>query len=109
MHRLVKWADVLTNNFRPGVLERWGYGYEEMRKVNPHLIYASNSGECVVRLPTAPPCACRSSSLSQLSPPLSACSTSSFLLFFCTQASARLASGRRMGATTSSRRRTAGR
>lgn len=44
MHRLVKWADVLTNNFRPGVLERWGFGYEEMREVNPRLIYASNSG-----------------------------------------------------------------
>jgi formyl-CoA transferase len=44
MHRLAKWADVLAENFRPGVLSAWGYGYEVLRKVNPALVYASNSG-----------------------------------------------------------------
>jgi crotonobetainyl-CoA:carnitine CoA-transferase CaiB-like acyl-CoA transferase len=44
VHRLVAEADVLTENFRPGFLDRLGYGYEELRKVNERLIYATNSG-----------------------------------------------------------------
>ena len=42
--RLAKWADVLVENFRPGVMERLGLGYEELKKINPGLIYAAISG-----------------------------------------------------------------
>lgn len=42
--KLVAKADVLTENFRPGVLERLGLGYEELKAINPGLIYASISG-----------------------------------------------------------------
>lgn len=41
---LIKQADVIVQNFRPGVIERLGFGYEEVRKVNPRIIYASASG-----------------------------------------------------------------
>lgn len=44
MERLVRWADIMMENFRPGVLERLGYGYEDVKKWNPTIIYASNSG-----------------------------------------------------------------
>lgn len=37
-------ADVLVENFRPGVMERLGLGYEALHKVHPRLIYASISG-----------------------------------------------------------------
>ncbi len=37
-------ADAMIENFRPGTMERLGFGYEDMRKVNPGLIYASISG-----------------------------------------------------------------
>lgn len=42
--RLVESADVLVQNFRPGVMERLGLGWETVSKVNPRLIYASASG-----------------------------------------------------------------
>jgi CoA:oxalate CoA-transferase len=41
---LVGRADVLTENFRPGTLDRLGLGYERLREVNPRLIYAAVSG-----------------------------------------------------------------
>lgn len=41
---LIKKADVIIQNFRPGVIERLGFGYEEVKKVNPRIIYASASG-----------------------------------------------------------------
>jgi crotonobetainyl-CoA:carnitine CoA-transferase CaiB-like acyl-CoA transferase len=41
---LVKTADVMIENFRPGVAERIGIGYETMAKLNPSLIYCSISG-----------------------------------------------------------------
>ncbi|MDP2328099.1 MAG: CaiB/BaiF CoA-transferase family protein [Dehalococcoidia bacterium] len=44
IHRLVRQADVLTENFSPGTMERLGFGYEALREVNPRLIYASTSG-----------------------------------------------------------------
>lgn len=44
IRRLVKWADVLVENFRPGVMERLGLGYEQLIKINPRLIYAAVSG-----------------------------------------------------------------
>ena len=42
--RLVEKADVLVQNFRPGVMERLGLGWDEVSKANPRLIYASASG-----------------------------------------------------------------
>jgi len=36
-------CDVITNNFRPGVMERWGLGYEDVSKLNPRVIYLSMS------------------------------------------------------------------
>lgn len=41
---LIKRADVIVQNFRPGVIERLGFGYEEVKRVNPRIIYASASG-----------------------------------------------------------------
>jgi len=42
--RLVAGADVLVQNFRPGVMGRLGLGYEEASALNPRLIYVSASG-----------------------------------------------------------------
>lgn len=43
-HKLVAAADVVVENFRPGVLERLGLGYEAVRRERPDIIYASASG-----------------------------------------------------------------
>ncbi len=37
-------ADILLENFRPGVMERLGLGYEDMKVLNPKLVYCSSSG-----------------------------------------------------------------
>jgi crotonobetainyl-CoA:carnitine CoA-transferase CaiB-like acyl-CoA transferase len=42
--RMVKEADVLTENYRRGTLERLGLGYETLKEINPGLIYCSVSG-----------------------------------------------------------------
>ncbi len=42
--RLVKDADVVVQNFRPGVIDRLGFGYEAMKAIKPNLIYCSVSG-----------------------------------------------------------------
>jgi crotonobetainyl-CoA:carnitine CoA-transferase CaiB-like acyl-CoA transferase len=42
--QLVEKADVLTHNFRPGVMEKSGLGYEEVKAINPKIIYAEISG-----------------------------------------------------------------
>jgi crotonobetainyl-CoA:carnitine CoA-transferase CaiB-like acyl-CoA transferase len=44
LHRLVARADIFGQNFRPGAAEKNGFGYEELRKVNPKLVYVSISG-----------------------------------------------------------------
>ena len=41
---MVRRADVLTENFRPGAMDRLGFSYEELSKINPRLIYASSTG-----------------------------------------------------------------
>jgi CoA:oxalate CoA-transferase len=41
---LAKKSDVLVENFRPGVMDRLGLGYETIRKANPRIIYAACSG-----------------------------------------------------------------
>lgn len=41
---LVKTADVLIENYRPGTFERWGLGYEELAKINPGLVMVRVSG-----------------------------------------------------------------
>lgn len=42
--KLIEQHDVLIENFRPGTLEKWGLGYEELKKVNPKLIMTRISG-----------------------------------------------------------------
>ncbi|HEY5754312.1 MAG TPA: CoA transferase, partial [Steroidobacter sp.] len=42
--RLVKNADVLVENFRPGVMERLGLGYKALASINPKLVYCAISG-----------------------------------------------------------------
>lgn len=42
--RLVAKADVLVENFRPGVMARLGYGWEDLRTTNPKLVYCAISG-----------------------------------------------------------------
>ncbi len=44
MLRLVTWADVLVENFRPGVMERWGLGWDDLHDVNPRLVLVRVSG-----------------------------------------------------------------
>lgn len=41
---MIKEADVLAENFRPGTMDKLGLSYEELAKINPRLIYASSSG-----------------------------------------------------------------
>ncbi|MFC7393255.1 CaiB/BaiF CoA transferase family protein [Scopulibacillus cellulosilyticus] len=42
--QLVSKVDILIENFRPGTLEKWGAGYEELKKVNPNLVMIRVSG-----------------------------------------------------------------
>jgi CoA:oxalate CoA-transferase len=44
LRKLVRRADVLVENFRPGTMERLGLGYEVLKKENPRLIYTAISG-----------------------------------------------------------------
>ena len=42
--RLVETADVVVNNFRPGVMERLGFGYDDLGRINPRIVYAFGTG-----------------------------------------------------------------
>jgi len=44
LQRLVRTAHVLVENFRPGVMDRLGVGYEQLRQHNPSLVYCAISG-----------------------------------------------------------------
>lgn len=44
LFELIKSADVMIQNFRPGVIERQGFGYEDIKAINPSIIYGSISG-----------------------------------------------------------------
>lgn len=44
LHKLIKDSDVLIENYRPGLLKKMGFGYEELKKINPRLIMVSISG-----------------------------------------------------------------
>jgi crotonobetainyl-CoA:carnitine CoA-transferase CaiB-like acyl-CoA transferase len=44
VYRIGARADVVVQNFRPGVLAKLGFGYEDFRKINPRIIYCSGSG-----------------------------------------------------------------
>ena len=39
--RLIEWSDVVTENFRPGVMKRWGLDYETLSCAHPDLIYVT--------------------------------------------------------------------
>ena len=42
--KILSKADILVENFKPGTLEKWGYGWKDVNKKYPKLIYASASG-----------------------------------------------------------------
>ena len=44
IYELVKGADLVTENFRPGVLDKLGLGYEDLREINPSIVYVAGSG-----------------------------------------------------------------
>jgi crotonobetainyl-CoA:carnitine CoA-transferase CaiB-like acyl-CoA transferase len=44
LHKLVARADIFGQNFRPGAAEKNGFGYDDLKKVNPRLVYMSISG-----------------------------------------------------------------
>lgn len=41
---MAKTADIVVQNFRPGVMDKLGYGYDDFKAVNPGIIYCSGSG-----------------------------------------------------------------
>ena len=44
VYEMVKHCDVVVDNFRAGVMDRLGFGYEDLRKINPRIICASGTG-----------------------------------------------------------------
>lgn len=44
MRTIIADADVVVSNFRAGVMERMGFGYDELKELNPRLIWASGTG-----------------------------------------------------------------
>ncbi|MDR7869209.1 MAG: CoA transferase, partial [Sporomusaceae bacterium] len=41
---MVKKADIVLENYRPGTMEKFGLGYDELKKINPQIIYGACSG-----------------------------------------------------------------
>lgn len=41
--KLIEWADIVTESFSPGTMEKWGMGYEDVKKIRPDIIYFSSS------------------------------------------------------------------
>lgn len=44
VRRLIEGADVVLQNFRPGVMERLGFGYDAVKAINPKIVYGSVTG-----------------------------------------------------------------
>lgn len=44
VRRLIDKVDVVVENFKPGTMEKWGLGYEDLKKINPRIIMARVSG-----------------------------------------------------------------
>jgi len=44
IYNMTKDCDVVIQNFRPGVMDKLGYGYEDLKKINPKIIYCNGSG-----------------------------------------------------------------
>ena len=44
LYKIAEKADIVLHNFRPGVMERLGYGYADFKAVNPRIIYCAASG-----------------------------------------------------------------
>jgi benzylsuccinate CoA-transferase BbsF subunit len=42
--KLVAWCDVFMENYTPGVIEKWGFAYEELKKIKPDIIMLRQSG-----------------------------------------------------------------
>ena len=53
LKRLISGADIVVENFRPGVLERWGLSFEEMQEINPRVCPRSLNGSSDQLDPTA--------------------------------------------------------
>jgi len=43
--KLIEWADIVTDSFIPGTMDKLGLGYEEAKKINPNIIYYSTSSQ----------------------------------------------------------------
>ncbi|MDD5402747.1 MAG: CoA transferase [Dehalococcoidales bacterium] len=41
--KMIEWADIVTESFSPGTMEKWGMGYEDIKKVKPDVIFFSSS------------------------------------------------------------------
>lgn len=44
IYKLIEECDFIVENFRPGVMEKLGFGYEHCRSINPRIIYCSSTG-----------------------------------------------------------------
>jgi crotonobetainyl-CoA:carnitine CoA-transferase CaiB-like acyl-CoA transferase len=44
VYKLAATADIVASNFRPGVMDRLGFGYDSLRPINPRIIWAAASG-----------------------------------------------------------------
>jgi len=44
VNKLIKDADAIIEQFRPGAMEAWGFGYEQVKNINPSVVYMSMTG-----------------------------------------------------------------